>query len=111
MTERCGWDVSDVLRILESAAACSTGMTGVERRSPFDGVLTFETADQAALVGAELRSDRTVRADAAARELLEVKRPRPSTCSFPPVEEMSVTAVGGDHHTACILHAGEDEPA
>jgi hypothetical protein len=39
----------------------------------------------------------------AAQHLLEI-RDRTVHVRFLSVEEMRVTAVGGDHHTACILH-------
>ena len=103
MTPACGWDVSDVLRVLGERGRLLDGMTDVERRSPFEGVLTFETSDQAAAVGAELGSDRTAAPMRAAQELLEVKD-RTVHVRFPEIDEMRVTAVGGDHHTACILH-------
>ncbi len=105
VTPACGWDVSDVLRVLGERGRLLDGMTDVERRSPFEGVLTFETSDQAAAVGAELGSDRTAAPMRAAQELLEVKD-RTVHVRFPEIDEMRVTAVGGDHHTACILHTG-----
>lgn len=106
VTDACGWAVSDVLRILDERGRLLDSLTGVERQSAFEGVLTFETSDQAAMVGAELRSDRTAAPMRAAQHLLEV-RDRTVHVRFPSVEEMRVTAVGGDHHTACILHAEE----
>ena len=105
VTERCGWDVSDVLRALEERGNLLDGLTGVERRTAFEGELTFETTDQAHAAAAELGSEGVSHAMRAAHELLEV-RDRTVHVRFPPVEEMSVTAVGEDHHTACILHDG-----
>jgi oligopeptide/dipeptide ABC transporter ATP-binding protein len=103
VTERCGWDVSDVLRTLEERGHLLDGLVGVARRSAFEGELTFETSDQARAVAAELGSDRVAAAMRAAQELLEV-RDRVVEVRFPPVEEISVTSVDEDHHTACILH-------
>jgi oligopeptide/dipeptide ABC transporter ATP-binding protein len=107
VTERCGWDVSDVLRVLEERGGLLDGLRGVERRSPFDGTLSFETDQQAEAVVAELEGPRAASPLRAATELLE-RRARDVHVRFVPVDEMSVHAVGGDHHTACILHA---EPA
>jgi oligopeptide/dipeptide ABC transporter ATP-binding protein len=107
VTERCGWDVSDVLRVLEERGGLLDGLRGVERRSAFDGTLSFETDQQAEAVVAELEGPRAASPLRAATELLE-RRARDVHVRFVPVDEMSVHAVGGDHHTACILHA---EPA
>ncbi len=105
VTERCGWDVSDVLRSLEEWGTLLDGLAGVERRTEFDGELTFETSDQANAVAAELRSERAAGAMREAQELLEV-RDRTVHVRFPPVGEIGVTVVGEDHDTACVLHYG-----
>ena len=103
VTERCGWDVSDVIRTLEERGHLLDGLRGVERRTPFEGELTFETSDQARAVAAELGSDRVATAMRAAQEVLEV-RDRTVHVRFPQINELSVTAVGEGLHTACILH-------
>ena len=46
VTERCGWDVSDVLTILEDRGGTLDGPNDVERRSPFEGTLTFESDER-----------------------------------------------------------------
>jgi oligopeptide/dipeptide ABC transporter ATP-binding protein len=109
VTERCGWDVSDVLRILEERGGLLDGLRGVERRTPFDGTMSFQTDDQAAAVAAELTGDRVAAPLRGAAELVEY-RGRDVHVRFLPIEEMSVHAVGEDHHTACILRA-DDVPA
>ena len=106
VTEVCGWDVSDALRILGERGRLLDDLTGVERQSAFEGALTFATSDQAAAVAAELRSDRTAAPMRAAQEFLEV-RDRTVSLRYRSVDEMRVTAVGDDHHTACILHADD----
>ena len=103
VTERCGWDISDVLRILQERARLLDGLRGVQRRTPFDGTLSFETEDQAAAVAAELIGHRMVPAFRGAAERIECND-RDVHVRFVPIEEMSVSAVGADHHTACILH-------
>jgi oligopeptide/dipeptide ABC transporter ATP-binding protein len=106
VTEVCGWDVSDALRILGERGRLLDDLTGVERQSAFEGALTFATSDQAAAVAAELRSDRTAAPMRAAQEFLEV-RDRTVYLRYRSVDEMRVRAVGDDHHTACILHADD----
>jgi oligopeptide/dipeptide ABC transporter ATP-binding protein len=103
VTERCGWDVSDVLRILEERGHLLDGLAGVERRTAFEGELTFETSDQALAAAGELRSERVTTAMRAAQEILEVQD-RTLHVRFPVVDEMNVTSVDEDHHTACILN-------
>ena len=104
VTERCGWDISDVLRILEERAGLLDGLRDVQRRTAFDGTLSFETEDQAAAIAAELTGNRMVPAFRGAAERIEC-HDRDVHVRFVPIEEMSVSAVGADHHTACILHA------
>ncbi|MET0474326.1 MAG: oligopeptide/dipeptide ABC transporter ATP-binding protein [Mycobacterium sp.] len=104
VTERCGWDVSDVLRVLGERGRLLDGLSGVERRTPFDATLAFESSDQAAAVHAELSSDRGASPMRSAHEALELLD-RTVHVRFPSVEEMSVRAVGDGHHTACLLYA------
>jgi len=106
----CGWDVSDVLRVLEERGRALEGLRGVERRTPVEGTLAFETEDEAASVVAELLGDRAPAPMRAAAEVIEA-RGRDVHVRFPAVEEMSVHAVGHGHHTACILHADDAGPA
>jgi oligopeptide/dipeptide ABC transporter ATP-binding protein len=110
VTERCGWDVSDVLGILDERGRLLDGLRGVERRTPFDGTLSFDTDDQAAAVAAELTSDGVASPFRAAAELVEA-RDRDVHVRFVPVEEMSVGEVGEDHHTACILYTEDARAA
>ncbi len=110
VTERCGWDISDVLRILEERARLLDGLRGVQRRTPFDGTLSFESEDQAAAVAAELTGHRMVPAFRGATEQIEC-RDRDVRVRFVPIGEMSVRAVGADHQTACILHADDAREA
>ena len=74
-----------------------------ERRTAFEGEFSFETSDQADAVAAELGGEESRPRCARPRNSSTV-RDRTVHVRFPPVEEMSVTAVGEDHHTACILH-------
>jgi oligopeptide/dipeptide ABC transporter ATP-binding protein len=107
-TDACGWDVSDVLRVLEERGHVLDGLRGVERSTPFDGTFSFETEEQAAIVVTELGANRIPASLRGATELVEA-RGRDVQVRFRPVAEMSVHAVGAEHHTACILHA-DDEP-
>jgi len=105
--DACGWDISDALRILEDRGHVLDGLRGVERSSPFEGVLSFEDPDQARGVEAELQSDRVPAAFRGAAELVQA-RDRALHIRLRPIEEMSVHAVGGEHHTACLLHRPDD---
>jgi oligopeptide/dipeptide ABC transporter ATP-binding protein len=111
VTERCGWDLSDAIRVLEERGGIE-GLRGIERATAFEGTLSFETDEQAAAAVTQLSGPRAAPL-AAAAEVLE-RRDRDVHVRFLPVDEMSVHAVGGEHHTACILHAEAtiaDEPA
>ncbi|MGZ8567508.1 MAG: oligopeptide/dipeptide ABC transporter ATP-binding protein, partial [Actinomycetota bacterium] len=108
--DACGWDISDALRILEDRGHVLDGLRGVERSSPFEGVLSFEDPDQARGVEAELQSDRVPAAFRGAAELVQA-RDRALHIRLRPIEEMSVHAVGGEHHTACLLHRPDDAVA
>lgn len=103
VTDRCGWDLSDVLRTLEEGGRLLDMLTGVERRSAFEGELTFETSDQAHAAAAALRGDGVPVAMRAALEILEV-HDRVLHVRFPTIDEMEVTPVAEDHDTACLLH-------
>jgi oligopeptide/dipeptide ABC transporter ATP-binding protein len=109
VTERCGWDVSDVLRILEERGRLLEGLGSVERRTPFEGVLSFRTEEQVAAVVAELTGDRVPAPLRTAAELIE-GRGRDVVVRFAPVPEMSVKAVGKDRHSACILYTDTPGP-
>jgi oligopeptide/dipeptide ABC transporter ATP-binding protein len=106
--DACGWDVSDVLRVLEVRGRAVEGLRGVERRTPFEGTLGFEAENEAASAVAELTGDRAPAPMRAAAEAIEA-RGRDVYVRFPAIEEMSVHAVGQGHHTACILHADDDD--
>jgi oligopeptide/dipeptide ABC transporter ATP-binding protein len=109
-TEACGWDVSDVLRVLEVRGHELEGLRGVERFTPFEATLSFETDDEAAAIVTDLTGDRVPASMRAATEVIEAHG-RDVHVRFPHVEEMSVHAVGHEHHTACILHTGDAHPA
>jgi oligopeptide/dipeptide ABC transporter ATP-binding protein len=108
--EACGWDVSDVLRVLEGRGRAIEGLRGVERRSPVEGTLAFESDDEAGAAVAELQGGRAPASMRAAAEVMEA-RGRDLHVRFPAVDEMSVHAVGPGHHTACILHADDADLA
>ena len=105
VTERCGWEVEDVLRHLDENGHPLDGLEGVERRSPFDADLSFGTSEEAATVAAELTSGRAspVMGDALAELRADGKVVR---VRFEPVGEVELEDVGPGHATACILHTG-----
>ena len=104
VTERCGWDISDVLTILEDRGGAIEGPADVERRSPFEGTLTFESDERAAAAIEELLSDRSPAAFRSAVERLE-RRDRTIEVRLPVVEPLDVDASGDARRTACVLYS------
>ena len=47
MTELCGWDVGDAVRILETRGHLLDNLKAVNKETPFDGELAFDTPEQA----------------------------------------------------------------
>ncbi|GFG50489.1 peptide ABC transporter ATP-binding protein [Mycolicibacterium agri] len=103
--ERCGWGVSDALRILETRGHLLDNLKAANKHTPFDGDLAFDTAEEAEAVAAELGSDATPEPMRRACELLEV-RATSVHLRYTPVDDMSVSGVGTEHQTACILYNG-----
>jgi hypothetical protein len=105
VTELCGWDLGDAVRILETQGHLLDGLKAVNKETPFDGELAFDTAEEAEAVAAELGSDRMPEAMGQACQLLEVSGTS-VRLRYTPVEEMEVSGVGMDHQTGCILYNG-----
>ena len=105
VTELCGWDVDDAVRILETRGHLLDDLKAVNKETPFDGELAFDTTEQAKAAAAELRSDRMPEAMREACELVEVSG-NAVRLRYTPVDEMAVSGVGMDHQTACILYNG-----
>ena len=105
VTPRCGWEVDDVVRQLEDHPVLQE-MDGVERRSPFDAELSFETERGAAGLVAALREH----ASPAMREALDVLRQDGGRVHvrFKETEPVHLVEVEPDHVSACILHTGQD---
>jgi peptide/nickel transport system ATP-binding protein len=108
-TAACGWDISDALRVLEDRPRILDGLRGVDRSSPFEATLSFEDEEQARAAAAEVAGDGVPEPLRLAARRAEV-RGNDVHLRFGSVDEMSVHAVGADHHTACILHAGVRDP-
>ena len=108
VTARCGWDVSDVARLLEDRGLIPEGPGEIQRGSPFEGTVSFDSEEQAAAAITELNGEETPLPFRDAAHLIE-RRGRDVRVRLVEVDEMSVRAVGNDHHTACILH--DDRPA
>ena len=105
VTELCGWDVGDAVRILETHGHLLDDVKAVNKASPFDGEFAFDTAEEAEAVAAELSSDGVPEAMRQACELLEVDGTS-VRLRYTPVDEMAISGVGLDHQTACILYNG-----
>ncbi len=103
VTELCGWGIGDAVRILETRGHLLDDLKAVNKQTPFEGALAFDTVEQAEAVAAELRSDRTPDAMREACELVEVSGTS-VRLRYTPVDEMAVSGIGMDHQTACILY-------
>ena len=103
VTARCGWDVSDAVRILEDRGGTLDAQDEDARRSPFEGTLTFETDERASAAHEELLSERTPEAFRSAVERLE-RRGRTIDIRLPVVEPFNVDAAGEVRRTACVLY-------
>jgi oligopeptide/dipeptide ABC transporter ATP-binding protein len=102
VTERCGWDVSDVVRVLEQVEGVLDGLQGVQRRSAFDGTLTMSSDQEAHAVAAELRGDRMPVSMRAAQETVEVDG-KDVRVRFAPVDDIDIGDALSGHQSACIL--------
>ena len=106
VTSRCGWDVDDVVRFLEERGR-GDHLEGVQRSSPFEAELTFDSERHAAELVMALSRGSTdtpppmqeaiARLDATGSVV---------NLQFDPVGEPRLIEVSTDHSTACILHGG-----
>ena len=101
-TPACGWEVDDIVRLLEADETMFSQLQGVARRSDLDADLTFATEAQAAALQQALTSDRMPQSMRSATERLE-RRGTTVSVSFKEGAEISLTARGADHTAACVL--------
>jgi oligopeptide/dipeptide ABC transporter ATP-binding protein len=100
-TPACGWEVDDIVRILETDEAMFRDLQGVARKSDLDAALTFSSEAGASTLHAAMTSNRMPDSMRAATEHLSVNG---STLNvrFRPTEEVELTKRGEDHFAACV---------
>ena len=102
VTERCGWEVDDVVRWLGDDSELFDGLTDVRRRDAFDADLTFDSTDGARRLADALRSQRAPAPMRAALAVVEVDAATVQV-RFHAVDEVPLTRRGREHHAACVL--------
>ena len=105
VTPDCGWEVDDIVRQFEDDPTVLAELTGVQRRSPFDAELNFDTEQAAARLVAVLRDQ----APAPMQTALETLRADGTRVQvrFREVEPVELQLVETDHVTNCILHTDQ----
>jgi len=102
VTPACGWEVDDIVRLLEGDEALFQSLSGVERRSDVDADLTFADEASALTLWEVLRSDRVPGAMREATEQLKVDG-RSLRVRFSEADEVHLTTRGEGHRAACVL--------
>ena len=102
VTDRCGWEIDDIVRWLEDKSGVFDRLTGVDRRTAFDADLSFEVPEAAHRFANVVRSDRVPLALRDALETLTV-RDATVTARFRPVDQIELTDRGPGHAAACVL--------
>ena len=105
-TPACGWEVDDIVRLLEADEALFQSLQGVARKSDLEAGLTFADETSAARLHDALGSDRVPQAMRQATEALDVSG-KTVNIRFRETEEVSLTDRGEGHQAACVL--GRDE--
>ena len=100
-TPACGWEVDDIVRLLEADETVFSELQGVERQSAVEAGLTFGSAAGAEALRAALTSERVPEAMRAATEHLKVDGATLNV-RFRPTEEVALTPRGDDHRAACV---------
>jgi oligopeptide/dipeptide ABC transporter ATP-binding protein len=98
VTERCGWEVEDVVRFVESRP--DLAVAEIERDSTFRGRFAFGDEDAAEALVRSLALD----APGAMRAAARVERTGTEvTVSFPEVGPAELRPIEGGHLTSCII--------
>jgi oligopeptide/dipeptide ABC transporter ATP-binding protein len=114
-TPVCGWELDDLVRELEQRPELGGGLTSVVRDTEFAGALSFDSAEEAATVGAALGDGgglpEPMRHAATKVSVDDVT----VSVTFEPVGEVELVDIGDARRTACVLHTGpttvRDDPA
>ncbi len=100
-TRVCGWEIDDVVLRLEETPGLFDRLEDVERRSPFDAELRFESEQAARTLVSTFQNE----APEPMRDALEdmTVEGRTVAIRFNPVPEVELTSRGTDHEAACVL--------
>jgi oligopeptide/dipeptide ABC transporter ATP-binding protein len=101
-TPKCGWELDDIVRLLERSEDLFESLSDVSRHSDFAGELAFEDEDSAQRLAQALRSDATPASMRSAMESLTVDG-RTLKVRFQEVGEVQLSDRGPDHIAACVL--------
>lgn len=101
-TPNCGWELDDIVRLLERSEDLFEALSDVSRHSDFAGELAFEDEGSAQRLAQALRSDATPASMRSAMESLTVDG-RMLKVRFKEVGEVQLSDRGPDHIAACVL--------
>lgn len=101
-TPNCGWELDDIVRLLERSEDLFEALSDVSRHSDFAGELAFEDEASAERLAQALRSDATPASMRSAMENLSVDG-RSLKVRFQEVDEVQLSDRGPDHIAACVL--------
>ena len=101
-TPNCGWELDDIVRLLERSEDLFESLSGVSRHSDFAGELAFDDEGSAQRLAQALRSDATPASMRSAMESLTVDG-RMLKVRFKEVGEVQLSDRGPDHIAACVL--------
>jgi len=100
-TPDCGWDVRDVLSLLEGRSEEQRTLEDLRRHSPFHADLTFADAEVAADVARVVEQQ----AKEPMREAMRVQQDGATlTFRFREVDAVQLRRVGEQHDAACVLN-------
>lgn len=102
VTPKCGWELDDIVRLLERSEDLFESLSDVSRHSDFAGELAFEDEGSAQRLAQALRSDATPASMRSAMESLTVEG-RTLKVRFQEVGEVQLSDRGPDHIAACVL--------
>ena len=100
-TPACGWEVDDIVRLLEADETMFSELQGVARKSDLEAALTFTSDKDAAALHAAMKSERMPDSMRVATEHLDLKG-RTLNIRFRPTEEVELTKRSDGHHAACV---------
>jgi oligopeptide/dipeptide ABC transporter ATP-binding protein len=101
-TPRCGWEIDDIVRLLERDEGLFDTLSDVRRDSAFAGDLVFDDEAGPARLAETLRSGKVSESLKSALRTAEAKG-KTLRLAFDPVEEVTLTRRGPDHQAACLL--------